>query len=163
MSAAHAGVLEPVAFDQIPETCGACHKPQHDTFVTSKHYRILEHDGTAPNCVTCHGSMEMDFIFVTRVRNTCSFCHNIETGTLPQIPDRADYVLNKINIIKGYRSFVNTHARDQKEAKCLNDAYDSIIARWHRFDLDNVEIDTKNLLGEYRRAKAQAIRDRREK
>lgn len=163
MDQAHAGVLEPVAFEQIPETCGQCHDQQHDTFVTSEHYRILLDDGTAPNCVTCHGAMEMDFIFVTRVKNTCAFCHNMETGILPQVPDRADYVLNKINIMKGYRSFVNTHAANQDLALELDKAYGDLIARWHRFDLDDVEADAKTLLGEYRKAKAQAMKDRRAK
>ncbi len=163
MDKAHEGVLDPVKFDRIPETCGQCHDQQHDTFVTSEHYRILEDDGTAPNCVTCHGAMEMDFIFVTRVKNTCAFCHNLETGTLPQVPDRADYVLNKINIMKGYRSFVNTHAVDQVLVKALDDEYVELIARWHRFDLDDVEADAKRLLGEYRKAKAQAMKDRRAK
>ncbi len=162
MDQAHAGVLDPVAFDKIPATCGQCHEQQHETFVTSEHYRILENDGTAPNCVTCHGAMEMDFIFVTRVKNTCSFCHNLETGTLPAVPDQADYVLNKINIMKGYRSFVNTHAADRVQVKNLDASYKDLISRWHRFELDEVERDTKVLLGDYRKAKAQAMKDRRD-
>lgn len=160
---AHVDVLKPVSFERVPETCGECHDQQHDTFVTSKHYQILEDDGTAPNCVTCHGAMEMDFIFVTRVKNTCAFCHNRETDNLPEVPDRADYVLNKINIMKGYRSFVNTYAKDQVEAKALEDQYADLVARWHRFDLDQVEADVKVLLGDYRKAKAQAMKDRRER
>ncbi len=161
MDKAHAGVLEPVSFAHIPETCGQCHDQQHETFTASKHFEILKNEGTAPNCVTCHGAMEMDFIFVTRVKNTCAFCHNLETGTMPQVPDRADYVLNKINIMKGYRAFVNTHAADKDGARALEKAYDDLIARWHRFDLDDVEADAKTLLGNYRKAKAQAMKDRR--
>ena len=163
MDKAHKGVLDPVTFDCIPTTCGECHAEQRDTFVTSEHYRILENDGTAPNCVTCHGAMEMDVIFVTRVKSTCAFCHNLESGTLPQVPDRADYVLNKINIMKGYRSFVDTHAKDRVQVKALGEAYEGLIARWHRFDLDDAEADAKVLLGDYRRAKSQAMKDRREK
>ncbi len=161
MKVAHNGVLDPVAYDKVPATCGQCHGQQHDTFVTSEHYQILEDDGLAPNCVTCHGAMEMDFIFVTRVKNTCSFCHNLETGTLPGVPDQADYVLNKINIMKGYRSFVNTHAADRDQVNSLDASYQDLIARWHRFELDAVEADTKVLLGDYRKAKAQAMKDRR--
>ena len=57
--------------------------------------------------------MEVDFIFVTRVKSTCQFCHNQESDVFPEVPGQADYVLNKINIIKGYRSFVNTYAEDR--------------------------------------------------
>ncbi len=163
MDPAHAGVLDPVSFDKIPETCGQCHDQQQDTFVDSEHYRILEDDGMAPNCVTCHGAMEMDFIFVTRVKKTCAFCHNEETGTLPGVPDQADYILNKINVMKGYRSFVDTHANDRVLVKVLAETYQDIIARWHRFDLDDVEADVQTLLGDYRKAKSQAMKDRRAK
>lgn len=163
MDQAHAGVLDPVSFANIPATCGRCHGQQYDTFVTSEHYRILEDDGTAPNCVTCHGAMEMDVIFVTRVKSTCAFCHNLESGILPDVPDRADYVLNKINIMKGYRSFVDAHAADRVQVKALDRSYLDLIAHWHRFDLENVETEAKALLGEYRQAKSQAMKDRRQK
>ncbi len=160
---AHVDVLKPVKYDQIPVTCGQCHVEQRDAFVTSNHYRILEKDGTAPNCATCHGAMEMDFIFVTRVKSTCLFCHNHDSGILPEVPGQADYVLNKINIIKGYRSFVDTHAKDRELVAKLNIDYENLTAKWHRFDLADVEIDTKELLGEYRKAKGQALKDRKEK
>ena len=158
---AHAHVLEPVKYDQIPVTCGQCHTEQRDAFVTSNHYKILEKDGTAPNCATCHGAMEMDFIFVTRVKSTCVFCHNEESGVLPEVPGKADLVLNKINIIKGYRSFVNTHGKDRELASELNESYDKLTADWHHFDLANVEAETNDLLGAYRKAKSQAVKDRK--
>lgn len=163
MEKAHDNVLAPVKFDQIPITCGQCHIDQRDAFVTSNHYKILETDGTAPNCATCHGAMEMDFIFVTRVKSTCLFCHNHDSGILPEVPGQADYVLNKINIIKGYRSFVDTHAKDRELVAKLNIDYENLTAKWHRFDLTDVEIDTKELLGEYRKAKGQALKDRKAK
>ncbi len=162
MEKAHDNVLAPVKFDQIPVTCGQCHVEQRDAFVTSDHFRILEQDGTAPNCATCHGAMEVDFIFVTRVKSTCLFCHNQESGVLPEVPAQADYVLNKINIIKGYRSFVNTHAKDRELVAELNESYDKLTAKWHRFDLADVEADAKELLGAYRKAKGQALKDRKQ-
>ncbi len=161
MKKAHVGVKDRVRYDRIPETCGACHENQQRAFVTSDHYRILKDEGTAPNCVTCHGAMEMDFIFAGRVKNTCAFCHNMETGNAPEIPDRADYILSKINIIKGYRSYVETNAKDRELVGELAQAYQELSAKWHRFDLTSVERDTKELLGRYRTAKAQAVRDKR--
>jgi hypothetical protein len=158
---AHCDVLKPVKFDQIPVTCGQCHTDQRDAFVTSNHYRLLEKDGTAPNCATCHGAMEMDFIFVTRVKSTCLFCHNEASGILPEVPGKADYILNKINIIKGYRSFVNTHGKDKELSVELDKGYDRLTASWHRFDLASAEKDTEKLLGAYRKAKAQAVKDRK--
>jgi len=161
LAKAHEGVLDPVRYDRIPETCGSCHAEQKDAFVTSEHFRRLESEGTAPNCVTCHGAMDMDFILASRVRNTCTFCHNQESGTLPGVPDQAEYILGKINVMKGYRTFVNTHLQDKDQAADLDGRYYELTAKWHRFDLDAIEGETKDLLGDYRKAKAEAVKDRR--
>ena len=158
---AHVNVLKPVEFKNIPVTCGECHVGQRDAFITSNHYRILQNKGLAPNCATCHGAMEMDFIFVTRVKSTCMFCHNLETGTLPEVPNQADLILNKINIIKGYRSFVSAHAKDREMVAQLDLSYQNLTERWHRFDLADAGKDTGELLGAYRKAKAQALKDRK--
>ncbi len=160
---AHKGVLAPVRYDKIPETCGKCHEDQHDAFVTSHHYQLLEKDGSAPSCVTCHGSMDMDFIFATKVKSTCLFCHNHESGIFPQIPGQAEFILSKLNIIKGYKGYVETHADDKDMVRDLGDAYNKLTSRWHSFDLDGVEAETRTLLGEYRKAKAQAMKDRKKK
>ena len=158
---AHQGVLEPVRYDNIPATCGSCHEDQYEAFTGSHHYQLLEKDGSAPNCVTCHGSMDMDFIFASRVKNTCQFCHNLESGTLPEIPDQADFILSKINIIKGYKSYVQQHLADEDLKLKLSVDFDNLTAKWHSFDLDTVEEDTRELLGNYRKAKAQAMKDRK--
>jgi hypothetical protein len=158
---AHVGVKERVRFDKIPETCGSCHEEQLDNFSRSHHYQILMNEGTAPNCVTCHGSMEMDFIFSTRVRDTCLHCHNDETGTLPDIPNRADKVLSQINIIKGYKSFVAAHLKDKQRAQELQASYSRLSGHWHGFKMDRIEVETKDLLGELRKAKNRALKDKR--
>lgn len=161
MDKAHRDVLEPVRYDNIPDTCGACHESQHDAFVTSNHHSLLKEDGSAPNCVTCHGAMDMDFIFASRVKNTCQFCHNYETGILPGVPDQADFIIGKINIIKGYKGYVELHAQDRELVAALATAYNDLTAKWHRFELTEVEKETKALLGSYRQAKAQAVKDRK--
>jgi len=58
---AHKGVMDPVCYDNIPATCGECHDEQFDAFTSSNHYQLLEKDGNAPNCVTCHGAMDVIF------------------------------------------------------------------------------------------------------
>jgi hypothetical protein len=161
MDKAHVGVLDPVRFDRIPETCGQCHAPQHEAFVTSEHSKILEDYGNAPNCVTCHGAMDMDFIFASRVKDTCAFCHNVESQVAPGVPDRADYVLGKLNVMKGYKAFVDTHLKDKERAAELHAAYTDLTAKWHYFHLDDIERETKELLGAYRTAKVDAVTDRK--
>ncbi len=105
--------------------------------------------------------MDMDFIFASRVKNTCQFCHNLESGTLPEIPDQADFILSKINIIKGYKSYVQQYLGDEDLKRKLSMDFDNLTAKWHSFELDTVEEDTRELLGNYRKAKAQAMKDRK--
>jgi len=161
MELAHHGVLDPIRYDNIPATCGSCHEEQYQAFSSSNHYQLLEKDGSAPNCVTCHGSMDMDFIFANRVKNTCQFCHNLESGTLPEIPNQADFILGKINIIKGYKSYVEMHLADKELERELSASFDALTANWHSFELGTVEEDTRRLLGSYRKAKSQAMKDRK--
>ncbi len=161
MTLAHEGVMDRVHYDRIPTTCGECHETQRDAFKGSKHFGILEDEGLAPNCVTCHGAMEMDFIFAGRVKTTCQFCHNLQTGTAPGVPDRAEYILNKINIIKGYKSFVALHGSDPEQVRTVKAAYGELTAYWHCFDFDQVEAATDELLATLRKAKAEALQARR--
>lgn len=159
---AHAGVMEMVRFDRIPATCGDCHEVQRDNFVESDHYRTLNQDGTAPNCVTCHGAMEVDFIYAGHVKNTCLFCHNLQSGTSPDVPDRAEYVLSKINIIKGYKSFVATNSKDKQLVAEIEADYEELTSYWHNFELTVVTEKTEELLDKLRAAKGQAMKDKRQ-
>ncbi len=158
---AHIGVVENVRYDKVPATCGECHVEEHDSFVGSKHYQIMSDNGTAPNCVTCHGAMEMDFIFVSKVRGTCTFCHNVGSGNAPEVPDHAEYILSQINIIKGYKHYVETYSKDRELVAAIDESYDRLSSYWHRFDFEEVAVESTNLLGVLREAKAQAMRDRR--
>jgi len=160
---AHAGVMDRVRFDHIPETCGECHDEQMENFVQSDHYQILMDKGTAPNCVTCHGSMDMDFFFTSLVRTTCQFCHNQQSGTAPDVPDRAEYILNKINIIKGYRGLVRKYADDPQLVREIDDSYRRLTGHWHLFDFEQVETETEYLFDLLRREKAKAIKKKRDK
>jgi len=163
MVQAHQDVLTPLRYDQIPVTCGQCHDEQREAFVTSDHYRQLETDGTAPNCVTCHGAMDMDVIYVNRVSETCTLCHNPESGIFPDVPDQADDILGEINVMKGYRSFVAANLQDRETVATLDAQYLALTAKWHRFDLDSIRDETRDLLGDYRQAKGQALKDRRQR
>ena len=142
------------------ETCGRCHPDQRDAFTGSGHFEAAATEDPAPDCATCHGGMEMDFIFVTRVRETCAGCHDGRYGHGGQAPARAEALLTRTSVIKGYRSYVDAHLADRDRADDLEARYHDLTVRWHRFDLEAIEDDSQELLGEYRRAKKQALKDR---
>jgi hypothetical protein len=62
--------------------------------------------------------------------------------------------------MKGYKTFVDTHLKDKARAAELHGAYGDLTAKWHYFQLEDIEKETKALLGQYREAKAQAVADR---
>jgi hypothetical protein len=162
LEAIHEGVMDPVRFDHIPETCGACHEEQLESFVQSDHYQKLMNDGSAPNCVTCHGAMDMDFYFTSLVRTTCTFCHNPSKDIAPDVPDRAEYILSKINVIKGYRAFVRKIQHDEEALDEIEESYQRLTGYWHLFDLDRVESETEHLLDLLRQEKAKALEYKRD-
>ncbi len=161
LDAVHQGVMDPVRYAQIPTTCGECHEDQHDAFVTSNHSQSLKNDETGPNCVTCHGAMDMSLIAVVDVKETCQECHAEGADIDTEVPARAEHILTLINNIKGYRNFVAKHGDDQLFIANTERAYEHLTSAWHRFDLDGVSKDAETLLADLRHEKNRIIAQRR--
>ena len=163
MKIAHAGVMENVSYRNIPKTCGSCHEEQLKSFRESDHFSVLEHDGRAPNCVTCHGSMDVDVYFASVVKNTCVLCHNPDTGNHPDVPHQAEYVLSQINIINGYRGLIMKYSPDSKALPEIDESYALLTRYWHEFNLHQVSVEAEHLLGILRVEKAKALQDKKNK
>lgn len=159
----HEGVMAPVRRDCIPETCGKCHEEQRDAFVNSRHSRRLLDGNEGPNCVTCHGAMNLNRIAVADVKATCQGCHTEGKGIDAAVPAAAERILTTINNIKGYRRFVNRHGDDEAFRLRSEQAYLSLTSAWHRFDLAGVAEDSEALLAELRREKDKIIDQRRKR
>jgi hypothetical protein len=128
--------------------------------VASDHFAAAAGEDPVPDCGTCHGGMDMDFIFVTRVRETCAGCHDGRYGHGSQAPARAEALLTRTSVIKGYRSYIQAHLADRGRAAKLEERYRELTVLWHRFDLDAIDDHSRDLLGVYRQAKQQALEDR---
>ena len=162
LSAAHEGVMEKVSYRNIPDTCGSCHETQWQSFRESKHSKALKNEGGAPNCVTCHGSMDVDVYFTSIVKNTCVLCHNEETGNGPDVPAQAEHILSQINVIKGYRGLVQKYSEDPKLMAQVEDSYERVTHYWHGFDLHQVEVETEYLLRMLREEKVKVLQKKRQ-
>lgn len=160
LAVAHTGVMEAVSYTRIPATCGRCHQAQEQAYSGSKHAEILKETGMAPNCVTCHGSMDMDFVLTSMVENACRFCHNQQTQNHPEVPDRAEYILNQVNTIKGYKSFVFKYSDDPALHDEIRDEYIDLTRAWHAFDLSTVGPKATALLDHLRQEKVKIIKAR---
>ena len=159
---AHVGVMENVNYRNIPATCGACHETQWQSFRESKHYKELKGKGGAPNCVTCHGSMDVDVYFVSIVKNTCVACHNLETKNGPDLPAQAEHILSQINVIKGYKAYVQKYSGDSAAMSEILESYDRVTQYWHEFDLHQVAVETEHLLRILREEKTKAFQQKRQ-
>ena len=153
LEAAHVGVMDPVRFDGIVETCGRCHAEQRDAFQQSDHYRLLAEFRNAPNCVTCHGGMDVEVVNPGRIQATCAFCHNPQSLTSPDVPERAEAILTRIASIRALKIELESRAGDMSRVWALGKDYSALAGQWHAFDFTTMDAETRRLKAAYRNAK----------
>ena len=91
---AHKGVLPPsnagsrLHQQNLPETCGTCHKEVTSSFVESTHYQKLKDSRLGPSCTTCHAHMASAIVtYPDEGAAFCAYCHNSLNGLQPQRPE----------------------------------------------------------------------------
>lgn len=156
-SKAHAGVLAPSNKDSrlneinLPESCGSCHRAVVNSFVESKHYRLLKAGEGAPSCISCHGHMASAVARAPAEGNSlCTFCHNVLNGPLPQRPDivrnakstldalaRTGYMVGWINELleQARKKKLNVKA-EVEDLRLLKITLAEAKAGWHAFILE---------------------------
>ena len=152
----------PINYRNVPATCGHCHTKEYQSYQQSKHFKHLQVEQTeqqGPNCVTCHGSVNISVLDVNTVRNSCQRCHNTQTGIYPEVPGDAEEALSRFLSIHRYYRFIAMTA-DPREIKARFQDIDPRVklveADWHSFDLDKVSQDTQDLI-EYLKAQRESI------
>lgn len=64
---------------QVPEFCGKCHIGIMKNYLESGHGRALKSSGKGPNCVTCHGSHNIQKASIDIINERlCTKCHSYE-------------------------------------------------------------------------------------
>ncbi len=149
-------------YRRIPETCGQCHSEIHDAYLSSAHYRKLmaANDGQpGPNCVTCHGSLNVAALNVATVHDACVDCHNEASANRPEVPHRAEELLGhylSIHRLYRYISVKGDPARFKELASELSGQVGDLAREWHHFDLDRIEEHTERLLERLREERRRA-------
>jgi len=150
---AHAGVRENVMRDYIPAVCGECHESQYKAFLGSGHFQALEGERDAPHCATCHGSMEMDVMFVSKVKRRCMKCHD-EDGD-DGVVNRTDELMSLVNSIVGYKSLVEAECKDPAVLAEIEESFERLTLYWHSFDFDQADAESLELLAKLRSMRAE--------
>lgn len=142
----------PLNYRNIPKTCAQCHDDIYQHYKQSEHYQALEDTGdaqVAPNCVTCHGSVNLSVLSVNNVRPFCATCHDEESGNHPWVPEEAQEVLNNFLSIQRYYRGIAIRGNPE-EVQAFFGKVDKRIKRlvgdWHSFDLDQIRQQTQELM-----------------
>jgi hypothetical protein len=157
-----------VNFGNIPNTCGACHEGILEGFRESAHFDHLvreKQDKQGPNCVTCHGSLNVEVLNVNAVEAACSHCHNDEQENHPDVPKRAENILNRFLSIQRYYRFIGKRGdpiETQLFFKQIDSQVEELSVLWHTFDLPEIETKTDELLQRLK-AKRTELREREKK
>jgi nitrate/TMAO reductase-like tetraheme cytochrome c subunit len=160
-SKAHKGV-KPVTdpesrlyFQNQPRTCGKCHDDKARPFKESKHFAaLMEEQRTAPTCTTCHPAMSSRPQYRLIILNACRACHapGNEAG-LPPVADQAEHALHQLNIASGLLGWTSIHyealgwpGESGQTVDGLRADYEMIVARVHRFDLNQTDAQAADLV-----------------
>ncbi|MEJ2533172.1 MAG: multiheme c-type cytochrome [Halioglobus sp.] len=162
---AHAGVF-PVSdprsrlhFTRQPETCGSCHRGKQKQFEQSKHFgALMAETEPAPTCTTCHPAMNKRPSYKNIVLNACTSCHAPgNRQKLPPVVDEAETLLRHVNMTKGMLGWTSLHYEalqwpgdSRPRVLALEQRYEKIVSRIHRFDLEASEEATMSLLEDLR-------------
>jgi hypothetical protein len=124
----------------VNDKCGKCHNNVLEHFRKSRHYKKLLGEKAAPNCITCHGSMNTEVFDVYTIAKGCEGCHNDETKHRPDIGKVARRVLGNINLLRVYREWLSNHPiYDEKGREELLIQYQDVILSWHTFNFLHIE------------------------
>jgi formate-dependent nitrite reductase cytochrome c552 subunit len=151
----------------IPETCGECHQAVYAEFRKSKHFKALKKDIDGihgPNCVTCHGSLNAQSIKTDDVAKVCQQCHNSELIKSDDVALRAEELMSdfiSINRFFKYVSRKGTQEQIMTLRKKVSPRLDNLITHWHQFELDAIELETKEILGYLKNEKSIVQKQRR--
>ena len=66
-------------YQDVPEFCGKCHIGILENYLESGHGKALRSTGKGPNCVTCHGSHNIQKASIDIIsEGLCTRCHSYE-------------------------------------------------------------------------------------
>ena len=109
---------------EVPEFCGTCHIAIKENYLKSGHGRTMCETAEGPNCVTCHGSHNIQQASMDIINEQlCSHCHTYERASemkqaLFTVENKLSSIgrdLNQlkilgINVDKQERIFFRTHS-----------------------------------------------------
>lgn len=124
---------------QVPEFCGKCHIGILKNYQESGHGRALKSSGKGPNCVTCHGSHNIQQASIDIINEKlCTKCHSYERSKVMRqalflTEKKIEELNNRLKQLK-----TEGMAADEEE-KSLFGTYGEFRALFHTEDVSLVK------------------------
>ena len=133
-------------YGEVPEFCGRCHIGILKNYLESGHGKALRSDMTGPNCVTCHGSHDIQKASITIIdEQRCSQCHTY---------DRAEAMKQALSVTEkkitdvedGLRALKHAGVYTEEEDKALFNTQAAFRTLFHSVDVSLIRARTDEFI-----------------
>ncbi len=133
-------------YTQVPEFCGKCHVGILRNFLESGHGKALKSSGKGPNCVTCHGSHNIQKASINIINEQlCTRCHSYErVKTMKQALFVTENKMNEID--KSLKELKAEGVFTEEEEKSLFSTQAQFRTLFHTEDVSLVKKQTDEFI-----------------
>jgi nitrate/TMAO reductase-like tetraheme cytochrome c subunit len=136
------GFIGKPSHTEVPEFCGKCHIGILKNYVESGHGKALKATGEGPNCVTCHGSHNIQKVNIEIINSQrCSQCHSYERAKIIKqalflTDKKIEKIENDLNTLKTKGVYPD------KEERTLFDTQAKFRSLFHTIDVSVIRDKT---------------------
>jgi hypothetical protein len=130
----------------IPEFCGTCHIAIMNNYLKSGHGRAFRATGAGPNCVTCHGSHNIQRANMDIINEQlCSQCHTYERAK--EMKQALFLVESKLNSIdKNLKRLKMLGFETDTQEKAFFRTHAEFRALFHSIDVEAIRLKSNDYL-----------------
>jgi len=130
-------------YKAVPEFCGKCHIGILQNYLESGHGKVLKTTGKGPNCVTCHGSHNIQKADIEIINEKlCATCHSYDRAKTME----ASLLLTEMKIKEidnGIKSLKAGLIPTEDDEKVLFQTHAEFRALFHTVDVNLVKDRTE--------------------
>jgi nitrate/TMAO reductase-like tetraheme cytochrome c subunit len=126
------------SYKEVPQFCGKCHIGILKNYTESGHGKALRKSRKGPNCVTCHGSHNIQKVSIDIINSQrCSQCHSYERAkNIKQALFQTESMIEEIE--KGLQRLRSVGVYPVKQQQRLFDTQAKFRTLFHTIDVDAI-------------------------
>jgi nitrate/TMAO reductase-like tetraheme cytochrome c subunit len=136
-------------YQKVPEFCGKCHIGILKNYLESGHGKALKASGSGPNCVTCHGSHNIQKANIDIINEErCTQCHSYDRAkTMKQALFITEQKIRNIEHALKKLTSEGIYTGEQDKALFRTEA--EFRTLFHTVDVDRVQQKTDGFLKQF--------------